>query len=385
MSQILRYGSRITALVVCLFVMSGLAAAATQYVITNDDPDVTFYSVAPDGTLILQQRLQTGGFGIVAGFFGANRIALLNGGDQQCAFVSIASTNEIAEVAVPTLTVVGSVSGSPTDDGSANGIGLAVNSQYLYASFTASNTIGTFQIEPGCTLAFVDDVSVGGLAGGMINGMAIHGNLLIASFTDGSIQSFNISGGTPLPNTDEQYSSATITSRDATYPNSIDITKDGHYAIFGDTSTSMVVEVSDISSGKLAPTIVYSSKASISSSNIMLSPDESMLYVVNTQGDTVSAVFFDPASGTLSKGCTSNRIKGQSANWSYLGGLALINETGNGGGIYVAEFGNPAGIAMVTLNASPGKCSLQEIRKSPFADPNSQGLLSIGAFPPRDF
>jgi hypothetical protein len=110
-----------------------------------------------------------------------------------------------------------------------------------------------------------------------------------------------------------------------------------------------------------------------------------MLYVVNTQGDTVSAMFFDPASGTLSKGCTSNRIKGQSSNWSYLGGLALINETGNGGGVYVAEFGNPAGIAMVTLTASPGKCALEEIKKSPFADPDSQGLLSIGAFPPRDF
>jgi 6-phosphogluconolactonase (cycloisomerase 2 family) len=274
MSKVLDCWSRVATLVACLFALSDLAAAATQYVITNDDPDVTFYSVAPDRTLKLQQRIQTGGFGIVAGFFGANRIALLNSGDQQCAFVSIASTNEIGEVAVPTQTVVGSVTGSPTDDGSANGIGLAVNRQYLYASFSASNTIGTFQVEPGCNLTFVDDISVSGLAGGMINGMAIHGNLLIATFTDGSIQSLNISGGTPLPNTDEQYSSATITSRDATYPNSIDITKDGHYAIFGDTSTSMVVEVSDISSGKLAPTVVYTSKASISSSNIMLSPDQ---------------------------------------------------------------------------------------------------------------
>jgi len=375
----------VAALMACVFATSGLAAAATQYVITNDDPDVTFYSVAPDGTLTLPQRLQIGGFGIVGGFFGANRIATLNSGDQQCAFASIASLGEIGEVSVPTLTVVGSVSGSPTDNGSANGIGLAVNSQYLYASFTASNTIGTFQLEPGCNLTFIDDVSVSGLAGGFINGMAIHGNMLIATFTDGSIESFNISAGTPLTNADEQYSTGTIASRDASYPNSIDITKDGHYAIFGDTSTSMVVEVSDISSGKLAPTVVYTSKASISSSNILLSPDETMLYVTNTQGDTVSAMFFDPASGKLSPGCTSGRIKGESSNWSYLGGLALINKTGNGGGVYVAEFGGPSAIAMLTLNTSPGKCSLQEIGKSPFADPDSQALLSIGAFPPRDF
>ncbi len=45
-------------------------------------------------------------------------------------------------------------------------------------------------------------------------------------------------------------------------------------AIFGDTSTQIVVEVSDISSGKLTPTVVYTSKAGINSSNVMLSPDE---------------------------------------------------------------------------------------------------------------
>src|ERR1035438_182961 len=94
MSKVSHCWSRVAALVACLFAMSDLAAAAAQYVITNDDPDVSFYSVAPDGTLTFQQRLQTGGFGIVAGFFGANRIALLNSGDQQCAFVSIASRSE---------------------------------------------------------------------------------------------------------------------------------------------------------------------------------------------------------------------------------------------------------------------------------------------------
>ena len=68
--------------------------------------------------------------------------------------------------------------------------------------------------------------------------MAIHGNIMIATYTDGSIESFNISSGTPVSNGDEQYSTATLNSQDATYPNSIDITSDGHYAIFGDTSTS---------------------------------------------------------------------------------------------------------------------------------------------------
>lgn len=374
------------ALLAGVLATSAVARAETQYVVTNDDPGVSFYAVAPDGTLTLQQQVQIGGFGNVAGYFGTNRISVLDSGTEQCVYASVASTGEIVGIVISTLTEAGSAAGTATDSGASNGIGLAMNSQYLYASFTGSNTIGTFQLQPGCSLTFVNDVSVTGLAGGMINGMAVHGDLMIATYTDGTIESFDISGGTPLSNSDEQYSTGTLTSEYATYPNSIDITSDGHYAIFGDTSTAVVLEVSDISSGKLTPTMVHSSKAGISSSNAMLSPDETLLYVVNTQGASVSAFFFNRITGRLSEGCTSPRIKGESANWSYLAGLGLISQTGNGGGVYVAEFGNPSTIAMVKFESSGGgQCSLREASKSPFADPNSPGLLSIGTFPPRSF
>jgi sugar lactone lactonase YvrE len=335
--------------------------------------------------LTLKQHLLTALTG-AGGYFGASRIQALNSGSQQCIFASTAASGEITGISVKTLTAAGNASGSPTDDGSANGIGMAVNSRYLYASFTGSNTIGTFVVEEGCGLAFVSDVSVAGLAGGMINGMAIHGNMMVATFTDGSIESFDIASGTPLPNGDEQYSTATLTSQYATYPNSIDITSDGRFAIFGDTSSSMVVEVSDISSGKLKPTWVYTSVSSISSSNVILSPDENFLYVVNTQGASVSAIRFNKETGRLTWACTSEPIRGQSAKWSYLGAAGLINNTGSGGGVYVAEFGNPSAIAMVTIQSeSFERCSLHETVPSPFADGVSPGLLSIGTFPPRAF
>ena len=61
---------------------------------------------------------------------------------------------------------------------------------------------------------------------------------------------------------------------------------------------------------------VYQSPAGISSSNVILSPDEAMLYIINTQGDTVSAVFFDKATGQVSPGCRSRRLSGISQNWS---------------------------------------------------------------------
>jgi 6-phosphogluconolactonase (cycloisomerase 2 family) len=371
---------------------NGFAASATKpYVITNDDSafpapsGVGFYSIAPSGRLNLKEEVTTGGFGIAGGFFGANRIVVLDSNSQQCVYASDALTGDIVGISISTLTLVGSATGSETDTGTSNGIGLAMNEHYLYASFTDSNTIGTFQVQAGCGLTFIADLPVAGLQGGIVNGMGVHGNMLIATYSDGSIESFDITAGTPLSHGDKLLSTAAQNSQGATYPNSIDITSDGHYAIFGDTSTSVVVEVSDISSGKLTPTAVHKTTDSISSSNIILSPDETLLYVVNTQGATVSALFFDKNTGKLSGGCTSDPIKGQSAKWSYLAGASLISNSGNGGGVYVAEFGGESRIATVTLTLSGRKCSFQEAPKSPILDNNSSGLLSIGTFPPRSF
>jgi 6-phosphogluconolactonase (cycloisomerase 2 family) len=278
---------------------------------------------------------------------------------------------------VSSQTIGGIAFGSTTDKGFQNGIGLLAAGGYLYASFTNSNTIGTFKIQTGCNLMFINDTTVRGLNGGVINAMAANGTVLVVSITDGSIESFNISNGTPTSNGDEQISTATRKTSGATYPNQIEITQDGHYAIFGDTSTAVGVEVSDLSSGKLAPTIVYGSVLGISSSTLVLSPDETLLYAVNTQGDAVSAFFFDKSSGKLKFGCKSGPIKGQSQSWSYLGSAAPVTDSGNGGGVYVAEFGATSGIALVRFSNSNGKCFLQEDPASPFLDAKSVGLLSI--------
>jgi hypothetical protein len=365
--------------------LAGFAQGQSQYVFTDDDPGISAYAVASDGTLTLTKEFQNG-FSAVGGFFGANRIQTLNSAGQRCVFASIASSNLIEAISVDTLTETGTASGSPTDNGASNGIGLAVSSNYLYASFADSNTIGTFTVEPGCAITFLADTPVSGLAGGSINGMAIHANMMVTTFTDGTIESFDIATGIPASHRDRKYTTATLLSKDSTYPNSVEITADGRFAIFGDTSSNMVVEVSYIATGTLWPTWFYTSTASISSSNIVLSPDESVLYVVGTQGATVSAAMFNKKTGQLRWGCTSGTIRGQSSNWSYLGGVRTINQTGTGGGVYVAEFGAKSAIAMLTLQTSSmGGCTLTETAQSPFADAISPGLLSISTFPPRAF
>jgi hypothetical protein len=67
--------------------------------------------------------------------------------------------------------------------------------------------------------------------------MAAHANTLVATYVDGSIESFDISQGVPVSNGDKQNSTAFLKS--GAYPGGVDITQDGHFAIFGDVSVNV--------------------------------------------------------------------------------------------------------------------------------------------------
>lgn len=368
------------------------AGQSPTYLITNDDAlfsnAVSIYNIGTTGLLALQEQIVTEGGGIAGGYFATNRVSMLNSGAEQCIYASNASAGSIAGINVSTMQLAGTASGSSTDGGASNGIGLVTSTQYLYASFTDSNTIGTFQVQPGCELTFVNDISVAGLQGGVIDGMALSGNMLVVTYGDGSIESFNIASGVPVSNGDEQNSTGYVTSQGATYPNGVEITQDGHYALFGDTSTSAVVELSNISSGRLTKTVAYTLGGSIGSSNILLSPDETLLYISNNQGDQITAAWFNAVTGVLSLGCTSGKLKDYGSEWSYSAALALATGTGTGGTVYVAEFGNPdsaSHIGMVQVTSTGTTCSLKELSSSPALQFSLGGLLSIGSFPPRSF
>jgi len=357
-----------------------------QYVITNNDvvpplpSKAAFFKVGSGGGLSQSAVLNTDGNGIGGGFFAAQRVVVLQDGKSACAFASNAGSGTIAGIDIQTLKTTGTFRGSGSDTGITNGIGLAVNSSYLYGSFTDSNHIGTFSVAAGCKLEFVGDVAVKGLRQGVINGMKLHDDLLVVTYDDGSIESFNVSGGTPVSNGDEQDSSG---SRGTNFPTGIDVTQDGHWAIFGDVSNTTVVEVSDLSSGKLGKPAVYHLGNNVGSANVLLSPDETLLYISNTQGDRLTAAWFDASTGKLSKGCESGKLKGYGSHWAYLASLVTETNSGTGSVVYVAEFGVPSSIGMVEIESSGGKCTLKESAKSPVQTGGS--LLSIAGFPPRPF
>jgi hypothetical protein len=346
---------------------------------------LTFYSIGPNGAFSAKSVVLTGGDGIGGGSFAAARVAVVPEGADVCVFASDAGTSDIAGISAATHTLTGNFVGSSTDTGAANGIGLAADANYLYATYSSSSTIGTFKIEAGCTLGFVADVLAVGLNGGLVTGMALHGSMLIMTYGDGSIESFNISGGVPVSNGDAQNSTGSAHNH---LPNGVDITADGHFAIFGDASTVTTLEVSDISSGELTPTVVYHVGRSWNSGNVRLSPDETLIFVTNNSGGALTAAFFDKATGKVSPGCTSAPLNGFYSAWSYAGSAALQLPSAGGGLLYVPEFGSNgfSSVGLVKLTANGTTCTLSELASSPIVDDaDASSLLSVAVYPARPF
>ncbi|MFZ0225756.1 MAG: hypothetical protein WAL41_02175, partial [Mycobacterium sp.] len=279
------------------FMMASAAAfgqqpsATDSFVFSNNDSpafinSVTIYAIGSDGRPVRSAVVPTNGMGIGGGFFAASRLLVIPTGTTICLFASDAVTADVAGIDANTQTVTGNFAGSQSDSGLANGIGMTANSSYVYASYSSTSTIGTFRITPGCTLSFVSDVTAVGLRNGIVTGMAAHGNLLVVTYGDGSIGTFNITGGTPVSNNDTRFSAG---AKQDHFPNGVDITADGHFAIFGDASTLGTVEIADISSGKLTYTIPYDVTTGWNSGSVRLSPDESVIFVTNSSSGQVTA------------------------------------------------------------------------------------------------
>lgn len=381
-------------------------SAAPIYVVANEDLGFPFQNEVSiflaGGTnasplLTLQSIVFTGGHGIGGGFFGTTRLNSVPDPSATCLYVSNAASNDVASFSLQSQQLVGNFPGSPTDDGSSNGIGLAVTSSYLYASFSSSNTIGTFALQPGCGLTFLGDVPAIGLQGGAVTGMAVNGRMLVVAYGDGSIQSFDVSGGMPVSNNDLQNSTAYLGATSAklragSLPSGVDISRDGRFAIFGDISApAVVVEVANLRSGRLDKTIPYNVGRGVDAGSVRLSPNGSLLYITNSEGGTVMAAFFDSKTGKISPGCKSAALRGFNGR-AWFGSVVTRDTTGTGNVLYVGEFGRPfeeghgpaSAIGIVKVATNGTTCALTESANSPQML-TFPGTLSVGAYPPRPY
>ena len=374
---------------VITFCTASSLAQITRYVVTNDDNyngnSATFFKIGAGGALTQTAVVPTGGVGLGGGYFASSRVTMLR--SQGCIYISNAGDfpGTVSGIVESTQTLAGTFAGSAGDSGG-SGIGLAVGKGRLFAAFSGSGTIGTFRLLSGCKLQFVTDTPASGLGGGATDGMKTNGNILVVAYADGSIESFNIASGVPVSNGDKQYSTGSNLGYGV--PTGVDISQDGHWAIFGDAASSPTVEVSDISAGSLSPTVAYTGVGSgANSNNVLLSPDQTLLYISNNASGQVTAAFFNKTTGVVSNSCTSAVLKNYNSTWFYASGIANATTAGTGRVLYVAEWGggNASGIGIVKITSNGSSCTLAEAGSSPASDPQSPGLLSLGVFPPRNF
>ncbi len=209
-----------------------------------------------------------------------------------------------------------------------------------------------------------------------------------------------MTNGIPTPNNDRRNSrgfagpATGLNQPLANIPNGVDISQDGRWAIFGDTSTLSLVEIAptfSIAHTQLGATrTYYTLGTNTDAGNVHLSPDGTILYMVNNESGTVTAGFFNNATGIVTKGCTSAPLR----NFNFLPWFGMIqtrDTTGTGKVLYVAEFGRyidevgpPSAVGILTVSVNGNSCTLTEAPNSPVAVPLS-GALSLGAYPPRPY
>lgn len=395
-----------------------LPAPAQTYVVTNDNNEsantATIFeakTVSGAPSLVEKPPIKTHGIGASSTYLGSVMQAIVPQSGGTCIFVSNGGTNtEVTPEVYSSITAinyapttkkfsyVGKYFGSGPDRTITSGIGVlpvaaSPDGSSLYVGFPGTSHIATFTINSGCTLTYLkgQDVDVSAESHGVVIAMATsagyasNGPILVVACSDGSIQSFSLKSGTPVSNGDLQYSY--LNSGNGSIPESVVITSDGHFAVFGDDPGErdyIAVESYDISGGMLVFATDYYADTANGSSNILLSPNEKWLYVSNNDSGQVTALQFDKTTGALSLGCTSSPLKNFEDLWYFTAGMAVKDTTGTGSVLYVAEDGVDTAdnyIGIVSVTVSSGQCTLTESGTA-VQDPNAQALTSLTTFTP---
>ena len=349
-------------------------------------------------------------------------VAISYGSAGSCLFVSdplgdsVYPTGDFASFFINTsngtLTLAGNFN-DPSNTGGANKLlPLAVDRRvgfvYFFAAFTGEGKIAFYKINPSTCQAFWSTSTPAvGLGGAPVVSMAVSKagpHILVVSYGDGSIQSFKIGGGvlTPLA----KFNSTGFINQGGR-PQSVDITKNGKFAVFGDRQSGVAeVEVAKIlSTGNLAPTVDYGGPAvasgvnlgpGLDSQNIWLSPGPTagnfFLYITNNSSGQVTTARMNQTTGLVAMAppCTgvfANPTSLAPLAWTVPAGLHTVINNASGSRLVVTEYGTPSSVALLRIQPSTG-CT-KEVSTSPFADPNSNftssGLRSIDVFPSRPF
>jgi len=356
------------------------AAGKHPLLVTNNDlkgsNTVTFFKFTGT-TLQNLGSVPTGGNGIGGGFAGLNRMVLGASGTTICGFGSDAGSGDIGvfKVVNKVITKVGNFKDAH-GSGKAQGIGLAVTRNFVFAAYSSTKNIGVWQVLSGCELKLFGTYKAPHTIAGMR--AAPNFKTLVVGYGSGvnKVDSFSIAANGKL-------------TEHGPYPASgaaagVDISADSAYAIFGDTTNSTTqVEIYPINAdGSLGKDNNFgggSLGSGVGSSNVWLSADEKFLFVSNNTSKQITSLAFVERPLSLSYVSITSLNNPGNVIISTAGMNTILT-----GYLVVAEDGSPdSSVGLLRINSNG---STTEIGGSPFKiSSGGPGLQSVMVGPPRPF
>jgi len=357
------------------------AMAQGTFVYTNDDRSpnsVSAFSVAANGALtpVPGSPFLTGGSGLGFGLFASNRITTAIVKD--FLYAANSGSNNVSAFSInPATGVLTAVPGSPfPTGGSAAGLGMSLtttpNDQFLIAANAGSVNITVYSIAANGALTAVAGSPFDAGPGGSPAGIKVTPDgkfLAVARVANNSVSMYSISsagGLTPVPG-------APFLAGGTGTATGIDCNCSSNNLFVGEANFgSTIVSVQSIAAnGALSPIPGSPFIGPGSNSNVVvLSPDDSKLFVSNQESSSVTA-FNVAASGALTL------VPGSPfpAPGSFRPSGMATDQSGKF--LYVAAFNNEISGFSVAANGA-----LSPIPGSPFiVFPDSFGLLSLAVFP----
>ena len=358
---------------------------AFDFVYTNNNTTggntVSAFSVDANGALtqIAGSPFATGGDGGGGGFFAANRISTCVVGT--FLFVSNDGSNNISAFSIDPMTgSLTPVPGSPFATGAFAGEGISLgvtpDNRFLFAANSGSNNITTYSIGANGALTIIPGSPVP--AGGQPDGVRVSPDgrfLSVALISLDRIAIFSIASNgaiTSVPGSPFPAAAIGIVA-------GIDINCAGNLLFAGEANNGGThVDVFSIgSNGALTPVpgSPFNNPGLGNNSNVvLLSPDDSLLFVSNQFSNTVT-VFNVAANGSLSlvSGSPFNGGGGEPSG---------IATNAAGTFLYAANF-DSSSVSVFSINNSG---VLTPVTGSPFSTgrPGNSGLLSLAAFPAKN-
>ncbi len=354
-----------------LALCAAAGAQSQSYVLTNNvntRNSATLFRLNSDGSLSEVQSFSTNGEAVEGGYYAGATQLISPGG--ACVFVADGDSNDIAAFSKAIgYRRVGRYWNRALLGASNMPMVLNSSGTVLYAAYEFSSNLAVWAVNPDCSLTLANYYDTEAYLGDMA--ITHDGSTLLCVYVlANEVGSFAISGST-LTNNGTFSTVAEVTS--------IALTNDDKIAIMGTGYLSFTSTVVTASLPGFTNQQKWTLGPGYSAASIALSPEAAAgvgcIYIGNTGSGSagksgVTGAAFAESPLTLTY---INNVVSRVA--TYIGNVATISNTGEGGGVYAAEV--PGYIGVYTADPS---CNVTLEKET--ADPYSTFILSLTSWTP---